>query len=708
MNRKFFSLALAAILMAHPVLVTAQGHLAPPPAPPKQEPGKSDPPKTEPPKTEPGKTDDKKGEEKPEEKKPEDKRTPEQKKYDEIAKTAKIQEGMFRVLRTEEKVYWAVPENKLGRLYIWQTEISQIPKELGYPGTAVGTRAIRFTRREKKLQLRNAAFSTRAVGSDEGTNYGVASNTVEPILMNFDIAGEGPNKELLIDVTSLFTSDPQDFSIRAAIPGFQGVDSTKTYLERVKAFPKNIETRTTMTVRIGTGRPTNPSAPAPTYDASTATLVVHYSLNELPEQPMMGRLKDSRIGYFTTGFTEYGRTEDPRATGVEYINRFRLEKKDPNAAISEPVTPITFYLAREVPFRWRPYIKKAIEAWAPAFEKAGFKNAIIAKDAPSEKEDPDWDAEDARYSVIRWAPSEVENAMGPSIQDPRSGETLSAHIIVWNGITRLVQTWYFSQAAAIDPAARRLPFSDDLIGRLIGYVVSHEVGHTLGLEHNFKASVAYSTKQLRDPEFTKKHGVAASIMSYSRFNYVAQPGDGVTQAIGMIGPYDEFAIEFGYRPLNKPTPAAEKAENDLFLSRQIRDPYVRFGNYKYFGIDPTTRTELIGEDQVEAGNLRRQREAPVENVHAQHDGAQVEQDERLLCMLSSREHVGHEQRHQRTGEQRPRLPQGDVKGPAAQQPVADAAQHQDEKPDHQPRQGGQHQGTALDQGVEHHHSGGDQ
>ncbi|RYG28090.1 DUF5117 domain-containing protein, partial [bacterium] len=371
----------------------------------------------------------------------------------------------------EDRIYWEVPESQLGRIFLWQTEISELPKELGYPGTAVGTRTVRFTRRENKIQMRNATFATRAVGTDEGTLAGVAANTPEPILWQWDVAGESADKDkgLLIDVTQLFISDPQDFSIRGALPGFQGVDSSKTYVDRVKAYPKNIETRTAMTVRVGGGGGRNPFAPQAQYDASTASIVVHYSFVELPEKPMMGRLKDSRIGYFTTGFTEFGDTDGSGSKSIEYINRFRLEKKDPKADLSEPVEPITFYLAREVPVKWRKYLKQGIEDWNVAFAQAGFKNAIVAKDAPTVKEDPDWDAEDSRYSVIRWAPSEVANAMGPSIQDPRSGETISAHVIVWNDVVKLAQNWYFAQAGAIDPRAQKLPLPDDLTGELLKY-----------------------------------------------------------------------------------------------------------------------------------------------------------------------------------------------------------------------------------------------
>ncbi len=523
------------------------------------------------------------------------------KKYEEIVtKKAVSQSGVFKVHRIDDKVLFEIPEVLIGREFLMQTELAELPVNQSYPGEGTGVKVVRFTRRNNKLYLRNCDFSVRALG-DDATKLGVQLSTLEPIIMAFDVQTEGKSedgkKTAVIDVTSMYTSDPPDFTVKSAVGGMS-VDGSRSYIDRVKAFPENIETRSLLTFM---GMPQQSfffGPPRP----SASSVTVHYSLVLLPQKPMMGRYKDSRIGYFTQGFQEYGRPEN-RMMAKEYINRFRLVKKDPNAALSEPVKPITFYIAREVPLKWREAIKKGVEDWQPAYEQAGFKRGIIALDAPTKEQDPDWDAEDARYSVIRWAPSPIGNAMGPSIQDPRSGETISAHIIFWNNITELVENWYFSQVAAIDPKARKLPLPDDLMQELVRYVSAHEVGHTLGLEHNMKASQAYTVAQLRDPKFTSEFGVSPSIMDYSRFNYVAQPGDGVTRTIGMVGPYDKFAIEYGY----KPVPYADDADDekqvlDALLARQVTDPRLRFGNYRFFQ-DPTTQTEDIGDDAILAGTL---------------------------------------------------------------------------------------------------------
>jgi len=521
----------------------------------------------------------------------------EPKKYDDvITKDFITQPGVFAVHKLEEKVLFEIPQERLGKLFMWRAEVAKGPGGTSWGGSSLGKEVVRFERRGNKIYLWKSQFGKRSDG--KAIQASIDASNTDSILAVFPVEAEGKDRSAVISVGEVFINGLSDLPISAAAgsPG-ASVDPTRSYLSDVKAYPTNINVNATITFKVGG---------APGGSSRSVTSLVHHTLVQLPESPMMGRLFDPRVGYFTEEFVDYSHPLG-WSKNREFIARYRLEKKDPTAEVSEVVKPITYYLSKEIPEKWRPFLKKGVEDWAPAFEKAGYKNAIICKDAPTPAEDPNFNPEDARYSVIRWVAEPIANAMGPHVHDPRSGEIISAHIIFWHDIVKLTQMWYFVECSSQDERARKLPMPDELTGELIRYVCCHEVGHTLGLRHNHRASQAYSIAQLRDPKFTEKFGSVASIMSYGRYNYVAQPEDKMPakNLIPLLAPYDFFAIDWGYRgiPAAK-TPDAEKETLDTWAAKQITEPFLRFGGEDGpSSVDPTVLTENIGSDPIEATRL---------------------------------------------------------------------------------------------------------
>ena len=513
---------------------------------------------------------------------------PQYKPYAEVITTeAKSQDGVFKVHQVGEKIFFEIPASALGRDMLWQAQEVQIPHPLGSPGPQ-NNRVVRWVRRDSKVFLTGPDYSIRT--KDERLKIGVDALTIPSIMAAFKVETEGPNKSAVIDISDFLISDPKDMQIGTSWNA--SLDKNRSYVHKVKAFPTNIEMQSMLSFSKPFGETltgTDASHAPPL--GSHASILMHYSFVMLPEYPMEPRYRDPRIGYFGYLFQEVGGPEN-RAVTREIIHRYRLEKQDPNAAISEPVKPIVFFIAREVPDKWRPYIRKGVTAWRPAFEQAGFRNAIECRDAP---DDPDFDIEDARYSVIRWVSTSFENAFGMRFGDPRTGEIVTGQVIFYGNFLSFLQNMYFAQVAALDPAARRLPFSDELMGSLVQYIITHEVGHAVGLEHNMKASHSYSIAQLRDPTYVAEHDIASSIMDYARFNYVAQPDDKMPLSRG-LGEYDRFAIEWGYKQVGT------KAELDAIAARQNSNPRLRFGNYLH-PEDPATIGEDISNDTIAAARL---------------------------------------------------------------------------------------------------------
>lgn len=523
------------------------------------------------------------------------------KPYDEvITKNAKTDVGFFRTHIVDDKLYFEIPPAAMDVELVWVTQIEQTTAGSSYAGMPVSDRVVRWEQRGDRVLLRKVRYDIRAE-TDDPISIAVTASNLAPIIRAFQVVAYGKDKAPVIDVTKLYTKDVPEFSARRSL-GSGAMDSKRSFVESVRSFPTNVEVRVIASYAPGKPTPIPNARPRPGSDIPTSsgiTAVLHHSMVKLPEVLMTPRRQDERVGFISVHFTDFAENVDHEAESVRYITRWRLEKKKPKAKLSVPIKPIVFYVGRGTPEKWKPYIKAGIEMWQGAYESAGFKDAIIGKYAPDPIEDPDWDPEDARISVIRWLPSSIENAFGPHVHDPRTGEILEADVRMFHNIQKLLRDWYFVQAGASDKRAQTLPMPDELMGELIQFVVAHEVGHSLGLPHNMKASSSYTIEQLRDAAWTKANGTAPSIMDYARFNYVAQPEDNAGLMPG-IGPYDHFAIEWGYRQFD--TDADEKEELEALLAKQVDEPMYRFGGPNPWN-DSTQQTEDLGSDAVAATEL---------------------------------------------------------------------------------------------------------
>ena len=506
-------------------------------------------------------------------------------------------------MHTKEDTYlFEILDSLLKREMLMVTRIAKTASGIGFGGGKTNTQVLRWEKKNKQLLLRIVSYNVVA-DTLLPVHEAVVNSNLEAILFSFPIkAFSKDSTATVIDATSLFSTDVKPLGLPQYYRTFykaSRMDKTRSYIDRVNSYPKNIEVRHVKTY-FASKAPSNSAL-------GSITLEMSNSMVLLPKVPMKRRYFDERVGWFARGQTDYG-LDAQKSKTVRYLDSYRLEVKDEDIAkfkrgeLVEPKKQIVYYVDRATPEEWVPYIIQGVNDWQVAFEAAGFKNAIIAKRAPTKEEDPDYSPEDVHYSVIRYLASPIPNANGPHVSDPRSGEILESDINWYHNVMSLLHNWFFIQTAAINPDARGNNFKTETMGELIKFVSSHELGHTIGLPHNMGSSSAFPVDSLRSASFTKKYGTAPSIMDYARFNYVAQPEDKGVALMPNIGLYDKYAINWGYRPILDTDAKDEKPILDSWILAKAGDPIYRFGRQQRGVIGPSSQTEDLGDDAVKASD----------------------------------------------------------------------------------------------------------
>ena len=540
--------------------------------------------------------------------------------------------GLFTTHRVEDKWYFEIPDSILTRDILVSTRFGKTAAGGNYGGEQVNLQTIRWERGPSNtIFLKVLTIVNVSADSSGPMAQAVTNSNVNPIAAAFDVKAYGrsadsTSRTVVIEVTDFFKGDNQVVSLTPAIKrrfNLTAISPERSYIESIHTYPINTEIRT---VKTFTSSPT-PGVAAPvgrnaggTLAAAEVTGAVTMELNSsfllLPKTPMRRRLFDPRVGFFASEYTTYGDMQQ-RVEETRFIHHWRLEPKDEDVdkwkrgELVEPKKQIVYYIDPATPKQWRPYLIAGINDWQAAFEKAGFKNAIVGKEWP--ENDRTMSMEDARFSVIRYFASDVENAYGPNVADPRSGEILESHIGWYHNVMKLVHDWYMIQTAAVDPRARRMKYDEALMGDLIRFVSSHEVGHTLGLRHNMGSSSKTPVEKLRDKAWVEANGHTASIMDYARFNYVAQPEDNISPKglYPRIGDYDKWAIMWGYKglPDTKNEEEDKKILNKLVIDSLKSNPRLWFGGEGQ-NTDARAQTEDLSDNAVKASeygimNLKR-------------------------------------------------------------------------------------------------------